>query len=303
MVDDTIKGSERAHGLVKRDFVAGLVHAQKGELAVLADFAVFGAVDDKGGVAGGVEFLGVGVFEGERDGLAAEPIADVICVSVDKGDANTVAKDLLEVGFVDRVDKVACGLEGVGNGGVRLGVVKVDPNGLLSACGVEKINKVSVWGGIVVWVTDIVDAAASVGVVGPFDVVTAHVGGFSANIFADGGGPIGLPAVVDLVKAAVGHEAGKFHVLVYSLIDGLYSVSVVDRELWVVWSLNRFVNDTVDYAKGIKVELDALGGAVGNFLVLHIEVVVESRAVMTAVRLGPQVESLLHLSLALDPVV
>lgn len=283
MVDDTIKGSEGAFGLVKGDFMAGFIHAQEGELAVLADFAVLGAVDDEGSVTGGVEFLGVSVVEGEGDGLAAEPVADVICVSVDEGDADAVVQDLLEVGFEDWIDKVACGPEGVGDGGVGLGVVEVDANSLLSACGVEEVVKVAVGGGIVVWMTDIIDAAASIRVVGPFNVVTAHVGCFGTDILADGGGTVGLTAVVDLVEAAVGHEAGEFHVLVYSLVDGLNSVSVMDSELWVVWSLNRFVNDTVDYAEGIKVKRNALVGAILDLLVLHVEVVEESRSVVTAI--------------------
>lgn len=123
MIDDAIKRRQATNGLVKRHFVPGLVHAQETELAVLAHFAVLGAVDDKGCVAGGVELFRVRVLQCETDGLAAEPIADVVGVTVDEGDADAVVEDALEVGFVNRVDEVAGRLEGVGDGGVGFGVI------------------------------------------------------------------------------------------------------------------------------------------------------------------------------------
>jgi len=48
--------------------VAGLVDAQEGEVAVLADGAVLDAVDDEGGIAGAAEGGGVGVVDLEGDG-------------------------------------------------------------------------------------------------------------------------------------------------------------------------------------------------------------------------------------------
>ena len=123
MIDDAIKRRQATDRLVKRYFVPGLIHAQETELAVLAHFAVLGAVDDKGGVAGGVEFFRVRVLQCEGDGLAAEPVADVVSITVDEGDTNAVVEDALEIGFEDRVDEVACGLEGVGDGGVGFGVI------------------------------------------------------------------------------------------------------------------------------------------------------------------------------------
>jgi hypothetical protein len=68
---EEFQGGER---LVVGDFVAGFVDAQEGEVAVLAHFAVFGAVDGEGGVVAGAELRGVGVIYGEGDGLAAEPL-------------------------------------------------------------------------------------------------------------------------------------------------------------------------------------------------------------------------------------
>ena len=47
----------------------------------MTHFAVFGAVDGEWLVAGGGEFGAVGVVQSEGDGLAAEPVADVVGVA------------------------------------------------------------------------------------------------------------------------------------------------------------------------------------------------------------------------------
>lgn len=67
-VDRPLEHDERGQRLVVRDEVAGLVDAQEGEVAVLADGAVLGAVDDEGRVAGAAEGGGVGVVDLEGDG-------------------------------------------------------------------------------------------------------------------------------------------------------------------------------------------------------------------------------------------
>ena len=99
--------------------MAGLVDAQEGEVAVLTHFAIFGAVDKEGRVAGRAELRGVGVVYGEGDGLAAEPlvgvvscgaaiwneggerglcyVADVIGIAVIEGDADVVIEEVLKV--------------------------------------------------------------------------------------------------------------------------------------------------------------------------------------------------------------
>ena len=74
---------EGGFGLVEGDLVAGFVDAGEGEIAVLADFAVLGAGDREGGVAGFGEVGGVGVVDAEGGGFAAEPVADVVGVAID----------------------------------------------------------------------------------------------------------------------------------------------------------------------------------------------------------------------------
>ena len=57
--------------------MATFVHSQEAEVAVLAHFAVFGAVHDERNIARGPEFGRVGVIDLERDGLTTKPVADV----------------------------------------------------------------------------------------------------------------------------------------------------------------------------------------------------------------------------------
>ena len=68
--------------------MSGLVDPSEAEIAILPHLAVLDVVDDEGRVAGGVEFLGVRVVDLLRDGLAAEPVADVVGVAVHEGDAH-----------------------------------------------------------------------------------------------------------------------------------------------------------------------------------------------------------------------
>ena len=50
--------------MVVGDFMAGFVDAQEGKVAVLADFAILGAIDDERCVVGGAELTGVGIVYG-----------------------------------------------------------------------------------------------------------------------------------------------------------------------------------------------------------------------------------------------
>jgi len=77
----------------------------------LPDLAVLGSVDGEGLVSGGGELLRVRVVELERDGFAAEPVADVVCVAVEEVDAETLVEQVLEVLAEVGVDEIACVLE------------------------------------------------------------------------------------------------------------------------------------------------------------------------------------------------
>ena len=114
------------HGLVVRSLVSRVVEAGEDEVAVLAHDAVLGAADDEGGVAGAAELGGVGVLDGQRHGLAAEPVADVVGVAVVEGHAHARREQLLDVGEEVVVDQVAGLLEGGEDFVVGFGVVEID---------------------------------------------------------------------------------------------------------------------------------------------------------------------------------
>ena len=122
------------------------------------------------------------VVHGKGYGFAAEPVADVIRVAVDKRDPHAIVQDVFEVGFelgVDEVAGVAEAFEDEGGGGG--GVVEVDAEGLLGGGLVEEVDEVCWGGGVFVGVSDVVDAAAGIGVVGAFDEVAADGCGLGAG--------------------------------------------------------------------------------------------------------------------------
>lgn len=67
-------------------------------------------------------------------------------------------------------------------------------------------------------------------------------------------------------------------------------------EFWIVWSLDGLVDDSVDYSKSVKDEGSAFDRSVADQLILLVEVIVEGRPIMAAIRLGPKIERLLLVS-------
>lgn len=63
-IDSSVEELKGGNRLVVWDFVAGFIDTGEGEVPVFAGFAVLDAVDDHGGVAGGLEFGGVRVVDG-----------------------------------------------------------------------------------------------------------------------------------------------------------------------------------------------------------------------------------------------
>lgn len=55
----------------------------------------------------------------------------------------------------------------------------------------------------------------------------------------------------------------------------LNTIGVIDCELGVVRSLDSFIDDTIDDTQGVEVQLNTLLSAIGNLLVLSVEVVEE----------------------------
>ena len=126
--------------------MSGFVDSCKAEIAILPDLAVLDVVDHEGRVAGGVELFRVRVVDLLGDGLAAEPVADVIGVAVHEGDAHVEVEQVFEIGNVDGVGEIA----GIGEaledeGAGWSGVVEVDPEGVLDLGGIEIVDEVFGW--------------------------------------------------------------------------------------------------------------------------------------------------------------
>lgn len=152
-VQSAVEQLQRRDGLVKRHFVTGLVDSGEGEVAILAGLAVLDAVDEQGGVAGFAELVGVRVVRRERDGLAAEPVADVIRIAVDERDTHGVGEDGFEV--VDEVgpNVVAGLLEGEVDLLVAHGVVEVYAQGVLDRAVLEVFGELLGWGWVLCWIS------------------------------------------------------------------------------------------------------------------------------------------------------
>lgn len=186
---------EAGAGLVEGDLVAGLVDAEEVEVAVLAHGAVLGAVDDEGDVSRFRKLGRVGEVELVGDGLAAEPVADVVGVAVEEAHAHAVVDDQLEVVDEDRVAEVAGAGEGIEDVVVGPRVVEVDAEGLLHIGLVEVVDEVCGRRRVVVRMTDVVDTAPAVFVVWLFGVGAALIDGLGTQELSDFCAPVGLFAV------------------------------------------------------------------------------------------------------------
>jgi hypothetical protein len=94
VIQNALEMLQTSLGLVIRHLVPRLIYSRETEVSILPYLAVLDAVDDEGRVASGVEGGFVGVVDGEGYSFAAEPVADIVCVAVEEGNANAVAEDL-----------------------------------------------------------------------------------------------------------------------------------------------------------------------------------------------------------------
>lgn len=67
---------------------------------------------------------------------------------------------------------------------------------------------------------------------------------------------------------------------------------LVNREFWVVFCLDRLINNAVNYTQRVKVERVAWHATVLDLHVLVVKVVEERRSIVSAVRLSEEVEIL-----------
>lgn len=310
VVDSAVEEGQRCQRLIIRNLMSRFVDPHEREIAVLADLAIFGSVDSEGRVARGAELCGVGVVESKGNGLTAEPIADVICVSVVHTHAQTGGEQHLDVFKEIRVNEIASLLECVVDVVVAGRIVEVHTQRILNVCLVEIIWEIRWRGWVVVWVTNIIDTPITVRVVWSLDVVAAHILRFCAYSLAGGCRAVSIAAVFNLLETTVVHVASELHVVVDCIVDSFDAVCVVVRKFRIVWRLNIFIDDAIDYAERVEVELNAGLSAIGDHLVLLVEVIVKggsgdllaigsfdrmswgNRPVVSSIRLCPQVELL-----------
>ena len=164
-VKRTVEKLQRGNRLIVRNLVTRLIHAGEREIAILAGLAILNTVYEEGSIARSAELLAVREFGRKRDSLATEPVADVICVTVDEGDADGAGENVLEVFDEVGPDEVASLLERVVDVAVRLSVVEVDAEGVHDIVSGEIVHVVARRGGVLGWVADVVSAAAAEDVV------------------------------------------------------------------------------------------------------------------------------------------
>ena len=156
VVDSAVEQGEGGLRLVIGDFVAGFVDAREAEVAVLLRLAVLDAVVREGDVTGGGELSRVGVVERVGDCLAAEPVADVVRVAVEKVHPHPQVEDCLQIFEEIGVDEVAGVLEAPVDIAVGCGVVEADAQSVLNKGCVEVVLKIGWWSWIVGWVANVI---------------------------------------------------------------------------------------------------------------------------------------------------
>lgn len=218
-VQRAVKQLQRSNGLIIRHLVTGLINPRKREVPILPRLTILDPINDQRRITRSAELLRMRVVRSKRDGLTTEPVTDVIRITIDQRNTNRKLKNLLKIIDEVRPDEVARLLEGVVHLCAGGGVVEVDAEGVFDGGFLQVFAVAGWWGGVVAWVADVVDAAAGVLIVGAFDVVATHVGGFGADAVVYEGGAVCLLAGGDLVLAAVAHAVGEFHVVVDGVVD------------------------------------------------------------------------------------
>jgi hypothetical protein len=93
--------------------------------------------------------------------------------------------------------------------------------------------------------TNVVNAAAAIVVIGPFDVVTAHIGRLGAERPLGERCPVRGAAEIDQIGAATLHVVGKLHVIVHGIVEGLDAIGVVHGEFRVVGGLDELIKGAI----------------------------------------------------------
>lgn len=130
------------------------IYPHEAKIPILSHFTVFFSIDDERRVISSTELCAVGVVDGEGDGFPAEPVADVVGIAVQEGDADGVVEDHLKVRKEIGIGEVTGLLEGVVNVVVRFRIVEIYAEGILDEGLVEVLYEIGWRCGVYVWVAD-----------------------------------------------------------------------------------------------------------------------------------------------------
>lgn len=165
-IQGTVKELQSSNGLVERNLMTSLVNTGEREVSVFAGLAVLDAINEEGFIASCLELLAVLVLGSERDSLATEPVADVVGVAVDEGNADGAGKNILEVFDEVGPDEVTGLLEGKVDFVVGAGIVEVDADGIHDGVLGKVLLVVTRRSRVIVGVTNVIDTPAAEVVVG-----------------------------------------------------------------------------------------------------------------------------------------
>jgi hypothetical protein len=142
--DCSIEESESSNWLVVWDFVSRFVDSSEREVAVLSCLTVLNTVDLHWGVASFAELGCTWMISSETDCLSAEPVADIVGVTVDKRHSHRAVQDHLEVFDEIWIYKVASLLEGVVYLVIRKqsAVIQVNADCVLNLRNIQVIGKI-----------------------------------------------------------------------------------------------------------------------------------------------------------------
>lgn len=140
--------------------------------------------------------------------------------------------------------------------------------------------------------TNIINAPSAVTVVRRLDVCSALIRCLEAILHSHISRAVDLSACGVEVKTSSDHVTGKLHVFINGIVDSFDPIGVVYRKLRVVRRLNAKIDDTVANPEGIKDQSSPIRAAIGNQLILLIEVVEERWTIVATIGFGPEVECL-----------
>ena len=165
-IQRTIKQLQRSLWLIVRHLMTSLIDTGKREITIFPRLTILNTIDEEGRISRLLELLAVLVLCREGDGLAAEPVADVICVAVDESDTDGAREDVFQVLEEVGPDEVASLLEGKVDFVIGLRVIYVDTQGVHYRVFSEVVCVVAFWGWVVARMADIVGTSAAEDIVG-----------------------------------------------------------------------------------------------------------------------------------------